>query len=470
MQYALYLLNVFTCLLGTGWAQNSLCDAECQSSCDAACQAAIDATYASESTLWLTTDINTDAFYSTPANMSSARPGDILRWENVPTRQLSSNWTIPASLTLSRFMYATEDMDNSTIPATAWVLLPYSSSLETPGEVGKLRTVVWTHGTAGRSRLCSTTNNRGLYYDWKAPFILAEMGYAVIAPDYSGQGSDIPQGFMYESGFLHAADVAYSVIAAKKALGQVLSNKWAVFGHSEGGLTAWRTAERLEFPGEERLQRAGEFIGAVAAAPANRPQRLIPLMWEAVGTGAGPFSIYLLQSIAALYPDQIRVEDYLTDTTFQRLNVLDNSCFQTGFAAVGTLSVEETFKNTSWITHPATDDWAIRYNGQGPHRLAAPLLIIQGATDAIVPAVSTVEDFDLTCATYPDSPAHYKVYPNMGHGQVLESGRADVLDWLDARFNGVPVQQGCVSEEVQPLTQLYAQGDLFWQANIVPFN
>lgn len=36
----------------------------------------------------------------------------------------------------------------------------------------------------------------GLYYDWQAPFILAESGFAVIAPDYAGQDSDIPQGFM----------------------------------------------------------------------------------------------------------------------------------------------------------------------------------------------------------------------------------------------------------------------------------
>ncbi|KAM0325149.1 hypothetical protein ACHAQA_007688 [Verticillium albo-atrum] len=467
MKYALYLLS---CLLGVTWAQSSICDAECQINCDAVCQAAIDSTYAAESRLWLTPDINTDPFYSTPTNISCARPGDILRWENVLGRQLSSNWTIPASLTLARFMYATEDINNRTIPATAWILLPYSSSLETPREVGKLRTVVWAHGTAGYSRLCSTINHRGLFYEWKAPFFLAEMGYAVIAPDYAGQGSNISAGFAYEAGFLHATDVAYSVIAAKKALGHVLSNKWAVYGHSEGGLTAWRTAERLALPGEERLLKAGEFIGAVAAAPALRPQRLFPLTWEATGTGGGPFSIYWLQSIAALYPDQIRVEDYLTDTALQRLNILDNSCLLTGMATVGTLTVEETFKNTSWITHPATNDWATRYNGQGPHRLAAPLLIIQGTTDFLVPAVTVVEDFNLTCTTYPDSPAQYKTYPNMGHGEVLESGRADVLDWLDARFNEIPVEQGCVSEEVQPLTQLHSQVDLFWQASNVQFN
>ncbi|RSL97768.1 hypothetical protein CEP52_010741 [Fusarium oligoseptatum] len=442
----------FLGLLGAACAQQSICDATCQKGCDAACQAAIEGTYQSESKLWVS-DIVSDPFYDTPANISSAKPGDILRWEAVPAQLLSRNWTIPASLTLYRFMYATEDLDNSTIPATAWALLPFHRSLSTPGEPRKLRTVVWTHGTAGRSRLCSTTNNRGLYYDWKAPFILAESGYAVIAPDYSGQGSKIPQGFMYEAGFLHAADVAYSVVAARKVIGNFLSRKWA----------------RLARKGEERLLKAGEFIGAVAAAPALRPQKLIPLSWTQTGTGGGPFSVYFLQSLAGLFPDQIKVEDYLAEVTQQRLQVLDNSCFQTGFAAVGTLSPEQLFKNTSWLQHPATNEWAVRYNGQGPYPLAAPLLVIQGVNDTITPASLTMEDFNLTCSSYPKSPIHAKLYPEMGHGQVLESARADIEAWLDARFNGKPVAKACSIENIEPLTETYARGEMFWAANIVPF-
>lgn len=462
-----YIFSI-CCLLAAACAHQSICDTECQKGCDASCQAAIQSSYESESGLWVS-DIVSDPFYDTPTNISTAKPGDILRWEAVSAEQLSSNWTIPASLSFHRFMYATEDLDNSTIPATAWVLLPFHRSLSTPGEPQKLRTVVWTHGTAGRSRLCSTTNNKGLYYDWKAPFILAESGYAVIAPDYSGQGSVIPQGFMYESGFLHAADAAYSLVAARKVIGEYLSQKWMVYGHSEGGMTAWRTAERLARPGEERLLEAGIFIGAVAAAPALRPQKLIPLSWKETGTGGGPFSVYFLQSLAGLYPAQIKVEDYLGEVAQQRLQVLDNSCFQTGVAAVGSLTPDQLFKNTSWLQHPATDDWAIRYNGQGPHPLAAPVLVIQGVNDTITPASLTMEDFNLTCASYPESPIHANLYPGLGHGQVLESARADIAAWLDARFHGQSIEQGCSVDTINPLTEKYAVGELFWAANIVPF-
>jgi alpha-beta hydrolase superfamily lysophospholipase len=455
-------------LAGSVWAQQPICDSECQKGCDAECQAVIQSTFDAEAKLWVN-DIVSDPFYTTPANITGAVPGDLLRWEDVPAQQLTNNWTIPAGLSLSRFMYVTEDIDNRSIPATAWVLLPFHGNLPTPGEPGKLRTVVWTHGTAGRSRLCSTTNNKGLYYNWQAPFTLAEAGYAVIAPDYAGQGSDIPQGFMYEAGFLHAADVAYSVIAARKAIGGMLSNKWAVFGHSEGGMTAWRTNERLALPGNERLHKAGKFVGAVAAAPALRPQRLIPLSWKETSTGGGPFSVYFLQSLARLYPDQIKVEDYLGETILQRLGVLDNSCFVTGYVAVGPLSPDATFTNKSWLDHPATNDWAVRYNGQGPHRLAAPMLVVQGVSDTITPASLTMEDFNLTCAAYPESVAHAKLYPGMGHGQVLEAGRADIAGWLDARFHGRRLPKGCVVEEIRPLTGRYAQGELAWAAEAAAY-
>lgn len=463
MHFSVFAL---VCLAGAAWAQQSICDSECQKGCDETCQAELQSAFEEESRLWVS-DVVTDPFYTTPDDTQDAAPGDILRWEDVPAEQLSSNWTIPAGLSLSRFMYMTEDVDEKPIPATAWVLLPFHN-VPSPDEPDKLRTIVWTHGTAGRSRICSTTNNKGLYYDWKAPFILAESGYAVVAPDYSGQGSDIPQGFMYEAGFLHAADVAYAVIAARKSIGTLLSDKWAVFGHSEGGMTAWRTNERLAQPGQERLLEAGTFVGAVAAAPALRPQRLIPLSWEETGTAGGPYSVYFLQSLAGLYPDEIDPADYLTETIIQRLSVLDRSCFITGTAAVGALSPDETFTNTSWLEHPATNDWAVRYNGQGPHSLAAPMLVVQGVADTVTPASLTMEDFNATCSEYPESAARANLYPGMDHGGVLEAGRADIASWLDSRFRGEEADSGCVVEEMEPLTERYATGELFWQANAGP--
>lgn len=95
------------------------------------------------------------------------------------------------------------------------------------------------------------------------------------------------------------------------------------------------------------------------------------------------------------------------------------------------------------------------------------MLVVQGVADSIVPASLTMEDFYLTGSAYAKSIAHAKLYPGLGHGQVLEAGRADVADSLDVRFQGNGLQEGCVVEQIEPLTERYAQGDLFRAADAV---
>ena len=195
-------------------------------------------------------------------------------------------------MSLSKFLYMTVDMDGTAIPASACEMLPFANHR---GANEPLRTVVWTHGTAGGARECAPSNHKGLYREWLGPFALVQQGFAVIYPDYPGQGSDIPQGFMYEAGALHARHTSLSVVAARQALGDLITHEWVVVGHSEGGLSAWRTNER-----EARERKAtGGFLGAVSLAPAVRPLELIAESFELASEGpvGDVVSIYVLQSI-----------------------------------------------------------------------------------------------------------------------------------------------------------------------------
>jgi hypothetical protein len=151
-------------LAGLAAAQKTICDATCQKGCDVACQAAIQGIYEAESRLWVS-DIVGDSFYSTPANITVAKPGDILRWEAVPSRQLTANRTIPASLSLYRYMYATEDIDEKVIRAgfccltairylrlTSWVsFAPLSGPMERPaGLVSAQQPTIRASTTTGK--------------------------------------------------------------------------------------------------------------------------------------------------------------------------------------------------------------------------------------------------------------------------------------------------------------------------------
>ncbi|KAF4458623.1 secretory lipase [Fusarium albosuccineum] len=94
--------------------------------CDAACLKEFEEARSSEASGWVSQNVTLDPFYKAPEGLSSKAPGTLLRWQNVPDAQLSTNWTIPAGLSLSRFLYVSEDHDGITVPASAYALLPYS--------------------------------------------------------------------------------------------------------------------------------------------------------------------------------------------------------------------------------------------------------------------------------------------------------------------------------------------------------
>lgn len=61
--------------------------------CDEKCMKAFKAALAGERSLWATPDFKDDSFYTTPDNASNAKPGDLLRWEDISASQVGQNWT-----------------------------------------------------------------------------------------------------------------------------------------------------------------------------------------------------------------------------------------------------------------------------------------------------------------------------------------------------------------------------------------
>ncbi|GME46495.1 hypothetical protein EKO04_002272 [Neofusicoccum parvum] len=442
--------------------------------CNSTCQSAFEAALALESASWVSQNVTLDPFYSLPSNVSG-EPGTLLRWQDIPASQLSSNWTVPGGLSLSRFLYLSEDVDGSPLPASAFVLLPYSpvTAADDSNETNTttpFNTVVFTHGTAGRIRNCAPSNHRGLYYEWEGPLALASAGFAVVAPDYAGLGTEIAQGFMYEAGFAHAADAALALAAARaSAVGPLLSAGWVVAGHSEGGMTAWRVNERLAMADQAPLRaRAGVLLGAVAGAPALRPLDLIPESFaRAAGGPVGDVvSVYLLQSIAALFPADIAVEDYLSDLALARLARADRACLITGDALFGGLTRDELYKDVSWLRHPRVVEWQRRWNGAGgPRALAAPMLVVQGEADPLTYAENTEWDFDQTCAAFPDTRATYQSYPGLNHDVSFQASQPNYVRWIRERFEGVEVARGCVKETVRPVTDRYGTVQISWSGS-----
>ncbi|KAF5643088.1 secretory lipase [Fusarium sp. NRRL 52700] len=439
--------------------QNPLTYANEPNRCDATCQIAYRQVLAMEEERWVNQDITTDPFYSTPSNASKYSAGEILKWEKVPAEQAYRRWTVPAGISLTRFYYMSEDIEGKPIPATGIVLIPYTN----PQGKKPFRTIVWTHGTAGGTRQCSPSNHRALLYGWTAPFALALAGYVVIAPDYAGQGSEA-QGFQYEAGILHAADASFSVQAVRKALGSKITKEWVVVGHSEGGMSSWRTNER-----EAKPEAVGGLLGAVALSPGLVPSKIIgETIRRAAGGGpAGDFlSSLMLQTVSRIYPS-IKVEDYASDILLARMPLADQGCFYTSATLYSNLTISQLYKNTSWIEHPDFIKWEKIYNGAGPHKLAAPLLVIQGAEDPIVYPDTSEQAFNETCKEFASSTtAEFRLYPGLGHGPVLPASQQYYLSWIEDRFNKVSLKKGCKKLTLTPETDNFSPVNDEWVAII----
>jgi len=382
-------------------------------------------------------NVSTDPFYQSPIGWESLAPGSVLRIEKIG----KGEYEIPPGHSIRRILYVSSDLDKKPVPASAFILLP--TFAHSPNAA--LKVVVWAHGTAGLERQCAPSNQRDLYYDYEGPYSMVLRGYAVLAPDYAGLGSDTP--FHYLAGPSHASDIAYAVMAARQAFPTgILTNEWVVIGHSEGGLAAWAINER------EVVSPIGGFKGSVAIGPAL--QNLHILRYGlAHGSDVLPlhYASYTLSTIARLDPT-IDVKDYFSDLGLKRTHLAMTGCFFSAMAIFDKSTFRDMFKDVSWIESSWALAWENRTAIIGDKPLAAPLLLIEGLGETSVFPATTEAVVKKHCGIFPDSPLHVSRYPDMDHEDIPFCSQAEVFGWIEERFNDIQVPTGCTSETV-PLIQ-----------------
>lgn len=405
--------------------------------CSEDLQATYEAAYAKELANWLG-NTTTDPFYQSLTNVSAYSPGQTIRIEKINRTRLEQ-YAIPPGLSLYRMLYQSIDIDDVPVPASAFILLPYTRSL--PNVASPFKLIVWAHGTSGIERQCAPSNQRGLYYNYEGPFSMALRGYAVIAPDYAGQGTDTP--FNYLAAPSHAADVAYSVVAARETLLRgLITHHWVVVGHSEGGLTAWATNER------EVTNPIGGFLGAVSIAPALQNLHIIR-HGLANGSLSGSlfYSAYTLSTIARL-DKSVDITQYFSDVGLELSRLAATACFNTAAAVFANLTFADIFKDQTWINSRWAVSWENRTAVRGDKLLAKPLLVIEGLGDLqVYPAIPDAV-FAKHCQNHPDTQAHLSRYPEMGHDAVAFASQVEYFNWIDDRFNAVQVSEGCTTATV----------------------
>jgi hypothetical protein len=205
--------------------------------CDKTCQ-----DLALTSSAWIAEQQSDPAysFYKVPSNFSTKlSPGVVLETEDATNL---TNYVVPSGLTMSRIIYTTEDINGDIVPASAYVLWPYTSLTGADSSKNGLPMVAWAHGTTGTFKPCAPSSYRALQYHFQVPFALAFQGIAVVAPDYAGLGvGELPNGETIPHPWVaapaHANDLAFAVTAARSVFPGLLSPQgpFVALGHSQGG-------------------------------------------------------------------------------------------------------------------------------------------------------------------------------------------------------------------------------------------
>ena len=237
--------------------------------------------------------------------------------------------------------------------------------------------IAWAHPTSGVVKACAPTlmpDNSGMI--WGLPDMLAQ-GYVVVATDYPGLGT--PGIHPYLIGISEARAVLDSVRAARALPNTGASNRFAVWGHSQGGHAALYTGELAASYAPEL-----KVVGVAAAAPATYLAELFDAdKCTATGKELTAMTIY---SWSKLYntPATTLVEPDAMGPFEQMAHDCIESVaeFQAITDAEKPLQTEKFLKADPTETEPWRGVMLRNTPGQAP--AGAPVLIAQGTADTTV--------------------------------------------------------------------------------------
>jgi len=357
-------------------------------------------------------------FYDAPVPLPANPAGTLIRAAATMEYQVDARAT--------RLLYHTRTSTGRPVAASAIVLTPAA-----PPPAGGWPIVVNAHGSSGIGQPCAPSLMRDLYHgDQMMQFV--GQGYAVVAPDYAGLGTDGRPEFLNKTA--QANDVIDALTAARQAV-PGLARDWVLWGHSQGGGAALAVAERLHdapVPG---------YRGAVVTSPAAD---LTGVSYLKTQPGLAGFLALAVQG-AAFSDPRISPQRLLTHAALERLSLTSTGCLNVVLAGYSDLSGDQT------VRPAALDDrWFAGYlarNSVGNAPVAGPVLLLQGEADFVIPEGITATVTASLCAH--QATVQYRTYPGLGHDTypgvigIDDGAMPDILTWLADRFAGNPAATTC---------------------------
>lgn len=346
-----------------------------------------------------------------------------------PGRVLADTPEQAEGATITSILYESTGLRGEPIEVTGYVVIPHG-----PVPKGGRPIVAWAHPTTGVARTCAPSlggNPLG-----RIPG-LAEMlrrGFIVAATDYAGLGIGGPHPYLV--GISEGRSVLDSVRAARALAGRAASNRFVVWGHSQGGQAALFTgALARRYAPELRLE------GVAAAAPASE---LAALFSDDLGTPAGKIlTAFTLYSWARIY--HAPLAPVLGPSQLREVNRIAGECLDDIEGLIDlrldAIPLQTTFLKIKDLTRISPWRGLIARNTPTPPLGDFPVFLAQGTADTIVPFRVTANYASKLCRA--GNRVDFLELPNVSHSFAAFDSAPEAVAWMSGRFAGYPAPNTC---------------------------
>jgi pimeloyl-ACP methyl ester carboxylesterase len=362
-----------------------------------------------------------DAFYTPPEPLVAAPPGTVIRSERI-----ADATDLPPLAVSYRVLYHSESITGADIAISGTVVIPGQ-----PSQAGGYPIATWAHATDGLADQCAPS----MQVTPTAPYLaqLLDEGMIVAATDYQGLGT--PGIHPYLVGQSEGQAVLDAARAARNLVAGAASDSVIIFGHSQGGQAAL-------FAGQISKSYAPDLfvVGVVAAAPVSNVSNFAP---DVPGSNSDPLSAYAVMALYAwsLTYGDLPLSSVFTPSAISTTAVLTQTCSDQVTDTYAGVPTDQIFL-AGWKSSPAVQTH-LTQNEPGLAPISAPVLVVQGTNDALIPfATTTALVNDRLCRTQHDT-VDYVAFDGANHGTVVGLAEADVLQWIAARFAGQTAPDTC---------------------------